>query len=304
MNKTGQRLSVIIPTYYRYPSLGTVLALLSRQTLPPDEVIVADQTPSADRPTGFYERFSGLPLRVLDLAEPSLSESRNRAAGAASGDVLLFMDDDMEFGPTLLERHVEVMAEERVDVVFGAISTEATLPETFARNVEWLDPVSLFLKTPNCRWNGMVLVTSGANTLIKRDRFFAVGGYDQNLPRMEDIDLGYRLFRTGAKMFYSEKPFSRHMRAPLGGTRKTQRDQQWVRILSKVYLHQKHFPGWATRQLVIKEALNALTFRDLLTGTLRLSNVLRFYSPLQNLWRLRRACREATRLLNASARGE
>lgn len=294
------RLSVIIPTYYRYPSLDTVFGLLSRQTRVPDEIIVVDQTPPADRPEGFYARFPSLPLTVIDMAEPSLSASRNAAVRASHCDVLVFIDDDMEFGPRLLEQHLKVMTEEKVDVVVGAISTEETMPVTCNRNARTLDPISVFLKGPNCQWNGMVLITSGANTSMKRDLFLAVGGYDLNLLRMEDIDLGYRLFRHGAKMFYSEKPFSRHMRAPMGGTRKTQPDLEWVRLLSKIYLHKKHFPGWTTKQYILKEVFNALMFRNLQTGVFRLSNFVRFYSPLRNLWYLWRASREASLRLNSN----
>lgn len=264
---------------------------------------MVDQTPPGDRPPGFYNRFSALPLAVLDMPDPSLSASRNAAARASHGDVLLFIDDDMEFGPALLEQHVQVMDEEKVDVVFGAISTGETLPATFDRDIRTLDPVSVFLKGPHCRWNGMILITSGANTSMKRDLFLAVGGYDENLPRMEDIDLGYRLFRHGAKMFYSEKPLSRHRRAETGGTRKTQPDLERTRLLSKIYLHKKHFPGWTTQQYLLQETLRALTFRDLQTGAFRLSNVVRCYSPLRNLWRLWQATRAASLRLRGTRQG-
>lgn len=296
--KGTTRVSVIIPTYYRYPSLTTVLDLLSRQTRLPDEIVVVDQTPQAERPEGFYGRFPSLPLSIIDMPEPSLSASRNMAARSSSGDVLVFIDDDMEFGPRLLEQHLHVMSAEKVDVVVGAVSTEDTLPATFSRDIHKLDPISVFLKGPNCRWSGMVLITSGANTSMKRDLFLAVGGYDVNLQRMEDIDLGYRLFRHGAKMYYSEKPFSRHMKAAMGGTRRTQPDIREVRLLSRIYLHLKHFPGWTTRQCILREVLYALSFRELDNGLFKWSNLLRFYSPLVNMWRIWSVWREASRRLN------
>ena len=101
---SSRKISVIIPTYYRYDCLGDLLDALSRQTLPPDEVIVPDQTPLDDRPAGFYEQFDGrLPFKVMNIAEPSLTAPRNRAAEQAIGDVFLFLDDDTVVGDDLIE---------------------------------------------------------------------------------------------------------------------------------------------------------------------------------------------------------
>ncbi|MHA1368340.1 MAG: glycosyltransferase family 2 protein [Promethearchaeota archaeon] len=289
-------LSVIIPTYYRYEPLKQILTMLSRQTVLPLEIIIADQTPLEDRPKGFYENFPDIPLKVLNLKIPGLSSSRNAAARTSQGAVLLFLDDDMIISPTHLETHLEVLNKEYVDVVYGAVSSKEILPEKYERDWKTLDPVSQFLKSPNCRWNGMVLVTSGANTSIKREIFLSAGGYDEKMPRMEDHELGYRLFRSGAKIYYSEKAFARHNPWPSGGTRKTQPDMQYMRLLSRLYIHYKHFPGWTTRQYLLKEIVNALTFRELVSSRFHPLNLYRLYMPVQNLGLLFKAARNARRL--------
>jgi GT2 family glycosyltransferase len=290
-------ISVVIPTYYRHDRLAELLAALIEQTRPPDEVVIVDQTPLGKRPAGFYERFTKLPLVIVNLDIPSLSASRNIGASKAQGDLLLFLDDDMRIKPDLVQQHLYVFEEERVDVVYGAISTTWDLPLSYERDTSRLDPLGFFLKSPNKKWNGMTLVTSGANTLIRKEAFFTVGGYDENMPRMEDIELGYRLYSSGAKMYYSELPHAVHDAAPLGGTRKTQKDMFVARLFSKVYLYQKHFGGWTTQQFYLLVLKNALTFRDPISGAFYLSHLKIFYWPIKFIIMLWKAHRFAKRKL-------
>jgi len=288
----GQDVSVIIPTYYRHDIINNVLSALSRQSVQPLEVLVVDQTPVDDRPAEFYEQFSSLPLRVINLDKPSLSHSKNFAANSSKTELLLFLDDDVLIGDDLIENHLDVMNQERVDVVSGAVSEHATLPEEFKRVKKRMDPLSFFLKSPNKQWNGMTLVQNGPNACIRKEVFLAVGGYDENIPRMEDIELGYRLFQYGAKMFYSVKPFVQFIRHPTGGTRKTQKNLEYVKLWSKFYLYKKHFPGWTTRQFVIREIINALLFKEPVSGKFRKISIVKPLKPFFGLWNLFRANRE------------
>jgi len=292
------KVSVIMHTYYRYDCLETVLRGLSQQSLKPYEVIITDQTPLADRPDGFYEKFTDLPLKIINLNNPSHAPAQNAGAKVSSGDLLLFLDDDMEFGDDLVEAYVHVLHEEHVDVIFGAVSSEKSLPLEVKRDYRRLDPLSYFLKSQKCKWSGMVLITHGGNTLIKREQFFSINGYDEKIPRMSDIELGYRLFLHGAKMYYSEKPFCHHKKWGSGGTRKTNSDTPYVRLLSRIYLYKKHFPGWSTKQFILKEIISALLFRQFVSGQFTVGYLLRPYSVFFRLWQLIKANSTANRLLS------
>ena len=290
-------ISIVIPTYYRHDRLKGLLSALQGQSYAPSEIVIVDQTPEHDRPVDFYKQFAEMPLVLVNLDKPSLSASRNTGARRASGELLLFLDDDMVIGPDLLKNHKNVMEHEHVDVVYGAISTGKDLPETYERDTKRLDPLGFFLKSPNKKWNGMVLVTSGANTLIKREYFLRVGGFDEKMPRMEDIELGYRLFLTGAKIYYSALPHAIHDAASSGGTRKTQKNMTYSRLLSKIYLYQKHFSGWTAQQFYLLVIKNALTYRDPISGAFFLSNLRQVLWPVQTLLMLRKAHRNALLLL-------
>jgi GT2 family glycosyltransferase len=290
-------ISVILHTYYRYECLETVLRLLSDQTLKPLEVVISDQTPLNDRPTGFYKKFKELPLKVINLEKPTHAPAQNRGARASKGDILLFLDDDIEFNKDLLEQHVTVMEEENVDVVMGVVSGLRNLPDSSNRNTSNFDPISIFLKGPHSRWNGMALHVHGLNTSIRREIFLESGGFDEKIPRMADIELGYRLFRSGAKIYHSEKPFVYHKRWHKGGTRKTQSNINYIRLISRFYLYKKHFPGWGTYQFLLLEILNALLFRAQMRGEFQPKSLKNPFLPVIRLCRILRAWVESNRLL-------
>ena len=294
---TGDDVTVVIPTYYRHDIIGGVLTDLASQSIAPYEVIVVDQTPSGDFPTDFYDQFSTLPLNVVKLDIPSLSQSKNHGASICKTDLILFLDDDTILGSNLIESHLEVINDERVDVVSGAVSDCDQLRDDFSHDMQSFDPLSFFLKCPNKKWNGMVLVQSGPNACLKKEIFLAVGGYDENMPRMEDVELGLRMFQYGAKMYYSTKPFVQFLRHPTGGTRETQINLEYVKLFSKVYLYKKHFPGWTTKQYFLKEFINCLLFKESVSGHFSINGLLKPWVPLVRLVNLFKVNMSANRCL-------
>ena len=109
---SGNQVSIIIHTYYRYDHLEKVLEILCKQTVKPFEIVISDQTPPDERPKGFYENFNGLPLKIINLEKPSHAPAQNIGAKASSGKILLFLDDDCRFGDDFIEQHIKVMNEE------------------------------------------------------------------------------------------------------------------------------------------------------------------------------------------------
>src|SRR5262245_53653351 len=82
------------------------------------EIIVADNG-SRDRSP---EVAAQAGARVLPLPGLRVAELRNRAAGAASGDILAFVDADHEIAPTWVRAAIEALAPERAGAA-GALYT-------------------------------------------------------------------------------------------------------------------------------------------------------------------------------------
>ena len=94
--------SVIIATLDRIESLRVVLNCLARQTMPPREVIIAAASDSTAVVALAHEFAARLAVRVLPCPVKSSARQRNAAAAEARGDILAFLDDDIEFADDLL----------------------------------------------------------------------------------------------------------------------------------------------------------------------------------------------------------
>jgi glucosyl-dolichyl phosphate glucuronosyltransferase len=97
-------ISVIIPTRNRAELLRAALLSLSLQTLPPEdfEVLVVDNG-STDHTKKVVNGFNGLMhLRYFFDPTPGLHVGRHRGLREASGEILVYGDDDIEALPTWL----------------------------------------------------------------------------------------------------------------------------------------------------------------------------------------------------------
>lgn len=103
-------ISVIIPTYNRLRLLPTVIEawrIVDRQTDFPYEIIFSDDG-SEDGSVEFLEQVSDLPIRVLKNDHGGASKARNAAIGAAAGERLLIIGDDIFPAPDLLNVHANL----------------------------------------------------------------------------------------------------------------------------------------------------------------------------------------------------
>lgn len=117
--------SVVIATLDRVPSLCTVLDCLARQTRPPVEVIIGAAGPVEPIAAALRERESPFPLRLIVCENKSAAQQRNAAVAEAQGDVVAFLDDDIEFAPPLLAdilRHFDVLPADAVSAISARTS--------------------------------------------------------------------------------------------------------------------------------------------------------------------------------------
>lgn len=222
-----ERVTVLIPTVDRYPYLRVLLDQLRRQNVPPLEIIIIDQTPRDRRDEGLAADFPDLPLRVFALDRAGQCSSRNLGLQAAKGDFILFLDDDDEVSPDLIERHLANLREHRNDVSSGVAEEDnaGPLPEDFR-----LIRVSDVFPTNNSLIVKDVLARSGLFDLA----------YDRG--SRADGDLGMRIYLSGALMVLNPGISLVHHHAPSGGLR-THRARVVTYASSRSRLTHRHLPS-------------------------------------------------------------
>jgi len=192
-------LSVIIPCLDAEETLGEQLEALSGQSWDgPWEVIVADNG-STDASREVAERFRDrLPsLHVLDASErPGPGHAKNRAAEVATGEALLFTDADDRVGEGWLRAMGEAL--ERLEFVAARYDAER------------LNPPEVVAGRTNPQADGLIPYTyprflphaGGSSLGVRRALHRAVGGYDEDLPALEDTDYCWRIQLAGTELVF------------------------------------------------------------------------------------------------------
>lgn len=98
------KISVVMTVLNEGAALAEVLESLAAQTLPPDEVVVADGGSRDDTVARLRAWAGRLPLRVLAAPGANISQGRNAAIGAAAGDVIAATDAGVRLEPDWLEQ--------------------------------------------------------------------------------------------------------------------------------------------------------------------------------------------------------
>ena len=113
--------SIVIPTCNRPDDLRTCLAALEEARGDRAvEIVVVDNRPGPSSPTpAVVSEFTG--VRLLEETKPGLSYARNAGFAAATGDILIAIDDDVTVPHGWLERLVAPFSRPEVMAVTGHV---------------------------------------------------------------------------------------------------------------------------------------------------------------------------------------
>ncbi|HEX2117177.1 MAG TPA: glycosyltransferase [Alphaproteobacteria bacterium] len=213
------RLTLIICTYNRVQSLRQTLRSL--RSLDVDgvegEIIVVDNN-SHDETRRAIEEFlplSPLPARYLFEPRQGLSHARNAGIEVATGDIIVFSDDDVLVDPFWLREIAAAFAQEDPAALGGKI-----LPKWQAPPPRWLGPaLHGFLALLDHGDKPMELrepLLWGANLAVRRDVFrtfrfhVGLGRTGDKLYIGEDSDLLQRLIERGERVMYWPRAVVHH----------------------------------------------------------------------------------------------
>lgn len=246
--------TVIIATYNRPEALAVTLGDLSRQSSPPDEVIVVDQS-SGDVPEGTNIGLvgEGLKLRHFRQQVPNAQKARNFALLEARGEVIVLVDDDMRLPENFLAAHLDNYRDPAIDGVAGQVLKPGQKPtdmlpaECRRSRHGWLRfPLHYARRTRCINW-------PSCNGSVKRSVALAIGGFDEQFTRTlyDDTDFSHRLSVAGARVVFDPVATAVHRKVPSGGRRPGALNpavladgENWGTIF---YCWRKNFGLWSVR---------------------------------------------------------
>ncbi len=184
----SSRVSVVIPCYNYARFLSAAIDSALRQTMRDIEIVVVDDG-SADDTVEVARRY-GDRVRCHRQENRGLSAARNTGCRIATGEYFAFLDADDLWDADKLERQLAVCArDEAVGLVSGQMrfvdasggpmpgdKPGATPGETLADIVRWG-------------------TAAPSSFMVRRRCFEEVGGFDERLKAMEDLDFCLRIAR-------------------------------------------------------------------------------------------------------------
>ncbi len=187
------KISIVIPAYNEEGYIDRLLKSIQKQSVQPFEVIVADNH-STDGTKNSAENFAKiLPLKLVDIGEPrGAGAARNRGADFASGDVLLFLDSDVELLPNFLEDAVTEFEQRKLDLASAYFYVDSGSPK-----IDRLGAKAINLYNASFQYSKNPM-GSGFCIFTKRRWHKKIGGFNESFLHSEDHDYVKRAVESGA----------------------------------------------------------------------------------------------------------
>jgi glycosyltransferase involved in cell wall biosynthesis len=224
-NPTHPLVTIAICTFNGERGIGACLESLNRQDYPRDRfsVIVVDDG-CTDNTVAVAKKFGA---RVIShVRNLGVQHARNTALRAATGSILVYLDDDCVTGEQWLKELVAPFTDKRVVAVGGRVIAHKRdrLAERFMEATGYGNP-ELLVHVPGNVHNplrrfGMYLANMyrpstlvskpteaqavyTANGAYRLTALRAIGGFDSSLRSNEDSDVATRLRLVGGKLVYA-----------------------------------------------------------------------------------------------------
>lgn len=225
-------ISVVIPTYNREEALRDSIADVLKQDYPDLEVLVVDQTATHQPETKKYleEVAAAEKIKWFRVDWASLPGARNYAVRRSTGDILLFIDDDVELPEGFLKAHAKNYRDRpEIGAVAGRVFDRMKLGDSGGSlTIEDLPPEAM---DPGIAWYHIDLVHTvkaqkvisarGCNMSFRREIFTEYGlTFDERFRGSavrEESDFCLRLRETNYQIWYDPEASLVHLGEESGG---------------------------------------------------------------------------------------
>ncbi len=216
--------SVVIPTYRRGNILMSTLNLLLQSGPHPGEILVVDQTeshpPDVEQALRRLEAEAG--IRFIRFSPPSIPHAMNVGLREATGEVVLYLDDDVEPAPNLVAAHAARHGGGHA-AVCGQVLQPGEAPEPKGISAPRGSGLSADLDFHFCGTGEAELASViSCNVSVNRAAALAIGGFDEQFigsAYRYETDFARRLVAAGQRILFAPEASVRHLRLATGGTR-------------------------------------------------------------------------------------
>jgi len=188
------KVSVIIPAFNEEKYIGKTLE--SVNSLEKDnlniEVLVVDAH-SKDKTAEIAESYGA---KIISEPHKGIGFARQQGLKHAQGEIVAFTDADTVVPKNWLKRHIEVLQKGNNVFSYGTFRViDGKFP--YFHYINYLQPRILWLM----HYLFGKEIAAGQNLAFWREKALSIGGFNDQLKVMEDIDLAVRMSKIGKTVF-------------------------------------------------------------------------------------------------------
>jgi glycosyltransferase involved in cell wall biosynthesis len=258
-------ISIIIPTYNRASLLDFTLTSIKNQTIDKSlfEVIVVDDgsTDETRQVAADFEKDMQLFYYFQEDLGYRPASARNLGIANCNGEIVLFIDSGVILDPDCVNQHLLTHQQNQFNIIVVGyvlgIEEEYDFEEVLSKQIDYHKPeatIQNFLSNnkyldireqvySSCEDNIMKLRAPWAvfwtgNISVKKSEIQKAGGFDTAFDKrwgVEDMDLGYRIFKNNVPLILNRKASSIHCPHFSDTTEKLRQEHQ-----NKLYFHSKY----------------------------------------------------------------
>jgi GT2 family glycosyltransferase len=223
MDNPNIGVSVVVPTLNRSEFLADTLTDLLAQNHRPMEILVVDQSSSPSDSLAEMARQHPGVITCRRVPFRGLPRARNYGWQQARYEAIVFVDDDVRCGPSLISEHLRTLCRTNAGMVAGGVDeagdekTRGQCPGKF--NAWTASPVRSF----SAAGEGLVQHVAGCNFSAWRSVLKQAGGFDEALTvgaaLYEETETCLRVRKLGYDIAFNGTARVRHLTAGGGGCR-------------------------------------------------------------------------------------
>jgi glycosyltransferase involved in cell wall biosynthesis len=205
--------SVIVPTYNGAHKISGVINALRGQDFKAFELIIVidGSTDDTEEVLGRMD-LSFAPTRIIKQENSGRAAVRNRGAGEASGELLIFFDDDMLPLANCIEGHVHHHIQNPDSILTGGLRepVNASSPDIMKYRAYLSNKWNTEIRSIDGKLGADQIFITAANFSIRKHDFQALQGFDERLNDAEDFDFAVRAYKAAIPLYFKEEVFAWH----------------------------------------------------------------------------------------------
>lgn len=253
------RVTVAIPTLGRFEEVKRVITDLLSGTRLPDEILVSDQNnPVLPELKDFLDSIHPI-VRRIETRPLGVVFNMNSLLRQARGDIVIFLDDDVEISTGLVSAHAQNYEDDSISGVAGRV--EQPTGDLPASTVTSVGQFNRWTGRAIFRFNGLIrqrcVFAQGANMSFRKSLLVEAGGFDEGFignGYFYESEASLRITKVSGKtLVFDPNATLKHIAAPRGGARIHDRSiHNAFFCYNALRFHRQHCPSAVLPVTVLK----------------------------------------------------